>query len=114
VRERIAPEETIDHVFIKHDSRLVRIHFNDIRYIEAEKDFSTIFLTDKKLLAGMHLKMFENMLPEKLFYRVHRSYIVNLSKISSINGNMAELGQTQVPIGANYKADLLKKLGINF
>jgi DNA-binding LytR/AlgR family response regulator len=117
VRERMAVKPVqvqipVDYIFIKQDSRLVRIHFNDIRYIEAEKDFSTVFTTDKKWLAGMHLKMFESMLPEQQFFRVHRSYIVNLSKISSINGNMVELGQTQIPIGANYRPELMKKLGI--
>ena len=47
-----------------------------------------------------------------MYAGVHRSYIVNLTKITSINGNMAELGQTEIPIGANYKNELLKKLGI--
>jgi DNA-binding LytR/AlgR family response regulator len=112
IRDRKAANTPVDHVFIKQDSRLVRVHFNEIRYIEAEKDFSMVYLNDKKLLAGMHLKLFESMLPGELFFRVHRSYIVNLSKISSINGNMAELGPTQIPIGANYKTELLKKLGI--
>ncbi|THU39581.1 response regulator [Niastella caeni] len=102
----------VDYIFIKQDSRLVRIHFDQIRYVEAEKDFSTVFTTDKKLLAGMHLKMFESMLPADRFFRVHRSFIVNLSKISSINGNMVEIGQTEIPIGANYKNELMKKLGI--
>lgn len=102
----------VDYIFIKQDSRLVRIHFDQIRYVEAEKDFSTVFTTDKKLLAGMHLKMFESMLPPDRFFRVHRSFVVNLSKISSINGNMVEIGQTEIPIGANFKNELMKKLGI--
>lgn len=102
----------VDYIFIKQESRLVRIHFDQIRYVEAEKDFSTVFITDKKFLAGMHLKMFENMLPADQFFRVHRSFIVNLSKISSINGNMVEIGKTEIPIGANYKNELMKKLGI--
>jgi DNA-binding LytR/AlgR family response regulator len=107
--KQIAP---VDYIFIKQDSRLVRIYYDQIRYIEAEKDFSTVFTPEKKWLAGMHLKMFETMLPDTHFYRVHRSYIVNLTKITSINGNIAELGNIEIPIGANYKNDLLKKLGI--
>ena len=118
VRDRLASKPavqqapTADYIFIKQDSRLVRVHFDQIRYIEAEKDFSTVFLSDKKLLAGMHLKMFETMLPAHLFMRIHRSYIVHLNKITAVNGNMAELGQTEIPIGSNYKNELLKKLGI--
>jgi Response regulator of the LytR/AlgR family len=102
----------VDYIFIKQDSRLVRINFTEIIYIEAEKDFSMVFTPGKKWLAGMHLKMFENMLPGHLFYRVHRSYIVQLAKITAVHGNRVELGQTQIPIGANYKTALMNKLGI--
>jgi DNA-binding LytR/AlgR family response regulator len=101
-----------DYVFIKHDSRLVKISYHQIHHIEAEKDFSTVYYDDKKMLAGMHLKMFEAMLPEEQFCRVHRSFIINLSRITSINGNTLELGKKEIPIGANYKEALIKKLGI--
>lgn len=117
-RERFGPKAmpqqtpVADYIFIKQDSRLLRINHQQIRYIEAEKDFSTVFFDDKKILAGMHLKMFEAMLPSEQFLRVHRSYIVNLSKITSITGNIVELNKTEIPIGANYKNDLIKKLGI--
>ncbi|HMF70022.1 MAG TPA: response regulator transcription factor [Flavitalea sp.] len=109
---RPASELAIDYLFIKQDSRLIRVNFDNIRYIEAEKDFSSVVTEDRKLLAGMHLKMFESMLPENLFVRVHRSFIVNLSKVGSINGNVVELGKTEIPIGGNYKENLLKRLGI--
>lgn len=56
--------------------------------------------------------MFEAMLPADQFCRIHRSYIINLMKITSLNGNIAELGKIEIPIGANYKDDLIKKLGI--
>jgi DNA-binding LytR/AlgR family response regulator len=107
-----APASMADYIFIKQDSRLTKVPFNNIRYIEAEKDFSTVYLHDKKILAGMHLKLFESMLPEQLFVRVHRSFIINLSKVNSINGNMVELDKAEIPIGANYKENLLRKLGI--
>ena len=106
------PTSSQDYIFIKQDSKLIRIEFRLIRYIEAERDFSTVYLPDKKLLAGMHLKMFEAMLPTELFIRVHRSYIINLSGVISISGNMVDLGKDQIPIGANYKDELFKKLRI--
>lgn len=117
-KERAASKSTkkplpaADYIFIKQDGRLMKINYNQIVYIEAEKDFSTVFYDDKKLLAGMHLKMFEAMLPEEQFFRVHRSYIINLSKINSITGNVVELNKKEIPIGANYKNELNKKLGI--
>jgi DNA-binding LytR/AlgR family response regulator len=105
-------QPVVDYIFIKHDSKLQKIMLQQILYIEAEKDFSTIFYDDKKLLAGMHLKMIEAMLPPEQFLRVHRSYIINLSKISSITGNVVELNRKEIPIGANYKDELMKRLGI--
>jgi DNA-binding LytR/AlgR family response regulator len=118
VKERIEVRTTkkttppTDYIFIRQDSRLVKINHHQILYIEAEKDFSSVYFDDRKLLAGMHLKMFEAMLPAEQFCRVHRSYIINLSKITSINGNTAELGKKEIPIGANYKDNLIQKLGI--
>lgn len=106
------PARSADYIFIKQDTKLIRIDFRQIRYIEAERDFSKVYLPEKWMLAGMHLKMFESMLPPELFVRIHRSYIINLSGVTSINGNMAELGKDQIPIGANYKDELFKKLGI--
>lgn len=102
----------VDYIFIKQDHRLVKISHHQINYIEAEKDFSTVYFNDKKLLAGMHLKMFENMLPQDKFIRVHRSFIVHLEKITAIMGNVVELGKREIPIGASYKDDLAKRLGI--
>jgi len=102
-----------DYIFIKQDSRLLKVSFESIRYIEAEKDFSSVYLNDKRLFAGMHLKMFESLLPENIFIRVHRSFIVNLERIHSINGNIIELGKTEIPIGGNYKENLLRRLRIS-
>jgi DNA-binding LytR/AlgR family response regulator len=106
------PASAVDYIFIKQDSKLIKVPFNNIRYIEAEKDFSMVHLSEKKILAGMHLKLFESMLPGHLFVRVHRSFIINLTRINSITGNIVELDKAEIPIGANYKDNLLKKLGI--
>lgn len=100
------------YIFIKQDFRLVRISFADIRFIQAERDFSLVFLDSKKLLASMHLKLFEQMLPAVQFARVHRSYIVNLDKIQALNGNVVEISGTGIPIGASYKEALFSRLGL--
>jgi DNA-binding LytR/AlgR family response regulator len=119
IKERMAQRLNIqqpnllknNYIFIKQDFRLVRIGFDDIKFIQAERDFCMIFLESKKLLANMHLKLFEQMLPVLQFARVHRSYIVNLNKIQAIKGNVIEIGSTEIPIGANYKDALFSRLG---
>ncbi len=106
------PELPIDYIFIKQDIKLVRVSHDQISYIQAEKDYSSVYLADKRLFASMHLKLFENALPKNQFLRVHRSYIVNLSKVRSIQGNMIELEKIEIPVGANYKETLFAVLGI--
>jgi DNA-binding LytR/AlgR family response regulator len=101
-----------DYIFIRQDIRLVRVNFADIDYIEAERDFSWVVTGEKKMLAGMHLKLFEAALDEHLFMRVHRSYIVQLARISAIKGNVIELGKKEIPIGASFREQLLNRLDI--
>ncbi len=107
------PTSPIDYLFIKQDTRLVRVNYAQISYIQAEKDFSSVYLDGRRLLASMHLKLFEDVLPKDAFLRIHRSYIVNLAKIVSIKGNMAELGDVAIPISSNYRDSLLAALGID-
>ncbi len=101
-----------DYIFIKQDAKLVRIDHTDIEFIRAEKDFSWIFCRDNKYFVSMHLKMLEDMLPSNKFQRVHRSFLVNLSKIKVLKGNMLELLTEEIPIGANYRSLLMEKLKI--
>ena len=119
VRERVghSPQQKNiqepDYVFIRQDHKLVKVKFEDIQYIEAEKDFSMVFLKEKKLLAGIHLKMFEDILPVNSFMRVHRSFIINTNHVTAITGNMVEIGKSQIPIGGSFKEELMKRLRLS-
>lgn len=105
--------ETPDYIFIKQESKLVRVDHADIDFIHAEKDFCWIFCSGEiKYFVSMHLKMFEEMLPANKFQRVHRSYLVNLSKIKTLKGNTLTLRSEEIPIGANYRQLLMEKLGL--
>jgi DNA-binding LytR/AlgR family response regulator len=105
-------DEKPDHVFLKQDSKLIRVVFSQINYIQAERDFSSVFLEDKRLLAGMHLKLMEAILPARIFLRVHRSFIVNLNRISEIKGNTLIINGHEIPVGAGYRDELFRRLGI--
>jgi DNA-binding LytR/AlgR family response regulator len=100
------------YLFIKQDTKLVRVNHSQISYIQAERDFSSVYVDGKRMFASMHLKLFEDTLPDVAFMRVHRSYIINLSKVKSIKGNTIELEAIEIPIGANYKEQLFSRLGI--
>lgn len=109
----VYPQETPSYIFIKQNTKLLKVDFEDICYIQAERDFCSVYLTDgKRLLVGMHLKRFEKELPTLIFRRVHRSFIVNIKKIKSITGNQIGITDTMVPIGNNYRDELFEILGL--
>lgn len=102
------------YLFVKHDGKLLKLNFSDILYIKAEQEYSSVFKTNGTLLVSMHLKLLQTLLPEKQFTRIHRSYIVPHEIITSVYGNMVQIGtDIQLPIGSKYKKELLQKLHIN-
>lgn len=101
-----------NHIFVKVDSRLIRINFDDILFAEAQRDFTKIYFHEKNILISFHLKMLEEMLPQNKFIRIHRSYVINMSKVAGIEGNRVFIHQQEIPVGSNYKEHFLKSMGI--
>ena len=92
---------------------LKNYNFYHLDYIKAEQEYSHIYTKNKKLLVSMHLKLIENVLPEKTFTRIHRSYIIPQETVTSIYGNTIQIGdEIKLPIGKTYKDQLLQKLNI--
>jgi two-component system LytT family response regulator len=105
-----APHEGF--IFIRQDTRLVKVSFEEILFVEAKRDFTQIQLKDKKLLAGFHLKMLENMLPATIFMRVHRSFIVRLNAIEALSGNIIEMKAFKIPVSIANRSALATALKI--
>jgi DNA-binding LytR/AlgR family response regulator len=92
------------HIFVKSDSKYVRLAYDDIVYVEAFADYVKIYShDDKRVITLQTMKNMENALPSDKFIRVHRSYIVSLSKIVSLSGTEVTVGNKTIPIGKNYK-----------
>jgi len=89
--------------FIRTDSRYIKIKYEDIIYIEAEKDFVKIQTKDKAHLALMNLKTIEGYLPASHFIRIHRSYIIRIECIHSVSHTDVEVNGVKFPIGMTYK-----------
>jgi len=108
-RSTVAADD--DFFFVKADKKLMKIHFNEILYIEGLKDYVIIKKEAGRVIALQTMKSLEAKLPSNIFMRVHRSYIVNIAKIKAVVGNSLELienGKTKdIPIGKNYKEDLI-------
>jgi DNA-binding LytR/AlgR family response regulator len=103
--------------FVKADKKLVKINFDEILYIEGLKDYVIIRQETGRVITLQTMKSLEDRLPEHRFKRVHRSYIVNIKKITAILGNMVELMEggkiKQLPIGKNYRDELLDMINEN-
>lgn len=93
------------YVFVKSDYKLVRVDFADIEYIEGLKDYVKIYLssTQKPILSLTSMRSLEQTLPASTFYRVHRSYIVNMSKVRVFERGQIVFGDKYLPISDSYR-----------
>ncbi len=94
-----------EFIIIKSEYKLVQIPVRDILYVEGLKDYVKIYVegSDKSIMTLLSMKTLEQTLPSSSFMRVHRSYIVNLSKIRFIERNRIIFGKTQIPVSESYK-----------
>jgi DNA-binding LytR/AlgR family response regulator len=111
--EKPVPADTEDdYIFVKTESKgkLLKINLGEIDYIEGMKNYVAIYCGGKKTLVYTSMKDLEERLSKKQFIRVHKSFIIPITKITGIEGNMVRLKNvtTEILIGDNYKADLME------
>jgi len=109
-------EANADFLFLKSEYKIRRINFNDILYIEGLKDYVKVFTSGdpKPVLSLISLKYLEIKLPSAKFMRVHRSFIVNLEKIDTIERSRIIFGKTYIPVSDQYKDKFQEFLDKNF
>lgn len=97
--------------FVRAEYKEIRIMFSDIQYIEGLKDYVKIFLASqtRPVMTRMNLKAIETKLPSKLFCRIHNSFIVPFSKITSFQRSQVFIGQTPIPVGDKYAAEFRRR-----
>jgi DNA-binding LytR/AlgR family response regulator len=108
-------QETSDatkELYVNVDRRLVKINFSDINVIEAKGDYIRIKTDDKGHIVHSTLKKIEDKLPGDLFLKVHRSYIINLSKIIDIEDNSVLIKQDIIPVSRSNRSELMKRLNL--
>jgi DNA-binding LytR/AlgR family response regulator len=98
-------ENTSDCIYVKSDYQLLQIQLNKILYIEGLKDYLKIYMEGEiqPIVSHITLKAMEEMLPNQSFLRVHRSFIVNTTKIKIIERNRIIFGKTHIPVSDSYK-----------
>ncbi|MFI1773694.1 LytR/AlgR family response regulator transcription factor [Thalassobellus citreus] len=100
-----------DRLFVKDGNKLVKIDLEEVIYFKSEANYISVFFKDKKILTLMTMKDLEVKLPN-YFQRVHRSYIVNLNKITTIGNSFIEINNEHIPVSQSYEKELLKKINL--
>jgi DNA-binding LytR/AlgR family response regulator len=100
-----------DFIFVNVQKRRVKILYSEILYIESQQEYIRIVTTKKEYTTKMSTHEIESLLPSNLFKRIHRSFIVSISKIESYSAEMVEVNGVTIPIGRGYR-DLMKDFSL--
>lgn len=95
-------------LFVRSEKRIEKVELKDILYIESLGNYVNICTTGRNIIAYLTLKGIESQLPANEFIKIHQSYLVNFSKIDSIEGNHLKIGDKSLVISRNYKDELMQ------
>lgn len=108
--EQADKENNDPYIYLKADKKMVQIFLKDILYIEGLSNYVKIFTTGKTIISYQKISYLDDALPSNDFVRVHRSYIVALGKITSYTTTHVEVATQEIPLGGNYKENVLALL----
>lgn len=107
------PEEDLgDFIFVKCNLKKRKVYLNKLKYVQALGDYIKLITDEETLVVLSTMKSFENELPEDRFRRIHKSYIVNIKRITRYNSKAVELADEVLPLSRNRKSDLILALTI--
>lgn len=98
------------YLLVKADYKLHRIRLDDIMYIEGMREYVAYHTPNGRLLSLQSLRSLEDTLPPDQFIRVHKSFIVAIDRIETLEGNTLHLGKAEIPVGASYRDALIAKV----
>jgi DNA-binding LytR/AlgR family response regulator len=107
------PDAGDDFVYFKVDKKMVKTRMTDILYIESIKDYVKVRTPEKEIITQQKISYLEESLPKEKFLRIHRSFIINRDRIDAYSATEIEIGKFHIPVGRNYKNDVMKALGKN-
>lgn len=102
----------LEHLFFKAHGEIHRVGLDEIMFIKSDGDYVEAYLQSKKVHFSQKLKQLEETLPSDRFVRIHKSYIVSVRFIDRISGYDIHIGGTTIPLGRNYKEQLLKRISL--
>ena len=98
------------HIFIKVDKKMMKINIEEILFVEGMKEYIKVVTPDKTYITHKSLTSLSEELPADRFLRIHKSYVIALNKVKSIEGNRVQIQSYTIPIGRNYSKDVKTKI----
>ena len=99
--------ESSNHLMVRADHKIHRIPYESILYIKSMQEYVAYYLTSGRIVALGSLKQLEGLLPPHQFLRVHKSYIIAINNVKSLEGNLLHLEDQKIPVGASYRENVL-------
>jgi DNA-binding LytR/AlgR family response regulator len=103
LRDAVIPHPSATWLFVRSEKRIEKIELADILYIESLGNYVNIYTENKHVIAYLTLKGLETQLPSSEFIKIHQSFLVSISNINSIEGNLVKIKNKELPIGRNYR-----------
>ena len=100
-------------LLVKNEKAIYRINLEQVLYLEASRNNTKVVTRDEVLLSTMSLSYLEKRLSSNLFQRIHRSFIVNTSKVTCLQNNKVLIGKNAIPIGENFKSAFVRAIGLD-
>lgn len=107
------PKKPSETLFLNVDKTFHKIQFQDIYYVESERNYLTVVSTQQKLSFIASLRTWKEKLPENQFIQIHKSFVINVKHVDKITGNEVYIHDKRIPIGRTFKAKLFEVLEIN-
>ena len=99
-----------NYLLVKADHKIHKIKLEDILYIQSMREYVAIYTPKGRILTLNSLKRLDQELPSSQFMRIHKSYLIAISKVNTLEGNLVHIGEEKLPIGANYKEQVLQRI----
>lgn len=107
----LSPKQGIEALFIKSGHEYVKVERKDIIYVKSDSDYTEIILKNQKILSSESLKYWENELTDYDFIRIHKSFLINFSKVKKVRSTQVQMdNQEKLPIGRAYKDAVTERI----
>jgi DNA-binding LytR/AlgR family response regulator len=108
--QQLHPKRASDHFFIKCDNQIEKVFYDDLIYAEAMLNYVMLYTNAKKMMVYITIKSLESQLPRDIFIKVHKSFIVNINKVKSIEGNILDIENQKITISQNLREKVINEI----